>query len=130
MKPRKAAAAAWVLAWATLLIYTGVFGTYRVSKDFEADAEISRLSGEVRALESANAELEIEQRRQRFERDECLRLRLRVDRELYDEHGVMIEVLRLDPPRPGCFEGRRPGIANLVVRDGKLILDGRHLVIR
>ena len=104
MKLKKVAAAtAWALAWAALLIYTGVFGTYRLEKDFEANVEIGRLNGEVRALENVNAQLELRNR----ELDRCLQPSLvRVERESLDLRGAASgERVRLVPlPPRGCYE--------------------------
>ena len=135
MKPRTIAAAA--LAWT--MAVTGAAGQdaaveqpqqaqqtmSELLAEIEArEQEIARLNGEVRALE---AELEFERLRQWM----CLDgLRLRIVSVPYDEHGVMIEQARLIPRRPDCFGWRSLTVENLVVRDGKLILGGRPLVVR
>ena len=126
MKPKTTAAAALVaFAWVAVLVAVGALRVAKHDAEQEANAEIARLNSEVRRLTEELVAERIPTP------DDCLnKLRLRIVRVPYDEHGVMIEQARLIPQRPDCFGGRYLRITNLVVRDGQLVLGGRPLVVR
>ena len=113
MKLRTIAA---VVAWAAVLAYAGYLRVAKWDAEQEANAVIGRLNNEVWQLET---ELAVARSPAA---DVCLDMRLRIDRVPYDEHGVMIDLVRVVPRRPDCFGGRTPRITNLVVRDGRLVL--------